>query len=1275
MAGGSLFSVSTSGSQIAFPVNFELCLNAKKPVSCQVFTTNQFNANIQTTIPKHTYTLAGIKVQHPYITISGIGTACQMLSNGYCVFPVSDSLPKTINLLYSTTMQITPATLPNATLSSSYYSKFLVQNGVAPYSYTISSGSLPNGLMLNSSTGVLSGTPTAPGPFSFTLKITDSATPQKSIYQDYFIYVANNQALFFYPSSPLPNATLGQNYSKTIYASPASGPVTFSTYTASTGLSLPPGLNLSSSGVLSGTPTQTGSYNFVVTASTTNQTNATEYNLVVSGPSVQLQPTELPVLYLNQESTLLFSAQGGTAPYTFTYSGTIPFSMSLSSNGVLSGIPFFAGNFPITVTATDANGSTGTLNYNLLVDGNLSLSPNQLPPASVGINYSQYVIAGSGTAPYTYIISSKNPLPPNLNLTSTTGEISGFPKQPGTYLFSITAYDSNGLMTTQNYYLQVNGEITIYPNNLPGGSRNNGYSQTLQAGGGAPPYTFSLYSGTLPYGLQISSNGTISGTPTTDGTYSFVIDVIDSLNNHATQAYKIGITGALSISPNSPLQSGTLNTNYSVQLSASGGVSPYSYAVTSGKLPRGLSLDKSTGLISGTPSDNDIYNFSISVTDANGNKGTQTYQLTITGSLTLTPTPPLPNAIIGTNYSAIIRVNGTTNPCVFKIISSNGLPVGCSLITASNGLSTTISCPNGPSYVGSYPFTLQAYDATNNATGLQSYTLNANGSLTMTPSTLPSGNIKTPYTIASNPATLTVQGTSSATFSVTGQGQYLPPGLSLIADPNNLTQATIQGTPTTSGTYPFSITATYISGNNTYTVTNNYSISIGDTLNIVPPSSKLNSATFGTTYSQTFKATDGYSPYIYSQSGGELPNGLALSSNGVLSGTPNAVGTFHFSIKATDSYGNTVIGDYSLSVNGSLRISPTTLVTGTAATAYSQNFTATNGTSPYTFTVSQGNLPPGLTLNSSGTLSGTPSVSGSYYFTIEVTDNNGNFGTEAYSLNISPSLIYIPKFGRDGYICNIATNGDLDPNQCQGIAVLDNSIAIVRTDQFQFILVANLPSTEGTTISFCNYNATGLGLDCVTQISISAGVGNTNLVFSNNYIYELQRQTSYSGYYQIYFCPVSHTGINVNACEATGPTSNDPFFFTIYNNYAYIIYLSGVIKKCPVSNLGIISDTCSTQQGTAGYAPLTITNNTLYIQTQTIKTCPISSITGDVGTCSTSGVSGQGYTNILGVNKFIYQTPDGQTSNYINYCNTALSSCQNTGTNLSGFYTSAIAAL
>ncbi|MFI5371583.1 MAG: putative Ig domain-containing protein [Candidatus Eisenbacteria bacterium] len=162
----------------------------------------------------------------------------------------------------------------------------------------------------------------------------------------------------------------------------------------------------------------------------------------------------------------------------------------------------------------------------------------------------------------------------------------------------------------------------------------------------------------------------------------------------------------------------------------------------------------------------------------------------------------------------------------------------------------------------------------------------------------------------------------------------------------------------------------------------------------------------GTAYSVPFGASGGPAPFCYSVTSGALPPGLTLAGDtGLLSGTPGALGTYVFTVTATNSIGCTGAVTVTLIVFPAcqtLAFSPDTLVRGRLGVPYSRTLTVSGGTAPYAFALTVGTPPAGLSLSGTGLLSGTPGSAGTSSFTVGVTDSTGCTGSRVYSIVIDP---------------------------------------------------------------------------------------------------------------------------------------------------------------------------------------------------------------------------------------------------------------------------------
>lgn len=331
---------------------------------------------------------------------------------------------------------------------------------------------------------------------------------------------------------------------------------------------------------------------------------------------------------VNQPYSTLVTGSGGKTPYTWSVTPGLPPNLAFdTTTGAIGGTPTTAGTTSLTFTLQDSSSPPQTVQKTLTLTVNpapapLSITTTSLPDGFVGQSYNQAVLATGGSGALTWSIVAGT-LPQNLSLNPTTGVIFGTPTARGTSSFTVQVVDTGGQTDTQALSILINPSSppTITTTSLPGGTVGLPYSETLQATGGTGTLVWSLSAGSLPANLSVSSTGTISGTPTTAGTSNFTVKVTDALAQSDTQALSIAISAALTITTTS-LPAATVGNAYSAQLQRSGGVAPFTWSVTPA-LPSGLSLDTSTGKITGKP--------------AAGTAGS--YNLTFTVQDSSTPTP------------------------------------------------------------------------------------------------------------------------------------------------------------------------------------------------------------------------------------------------------------------------------------------------------------------------------------------------------------------------------------------------------------------------------------------------------------------------------------------------------------------------------------------------------------------------------------------------------------------------------------------------------------
>lgn len=619
-----------------------------------------------------------------------------------------------------------------------------------------------------------------------------------------------------------------------------------------------------------------------------------DYLVTINCPVISLSPATLTTPVIGFQVNQNFTANGGTSPYTFTVSsGILPAGLSLSSSGSLTGIATSTATQIFNVTAMDANGCSMTNTYTVTpVCPVIAVSPSSIQTPTVGQTYNQTMSANGGTAPYTWSVISGS-LPGGLSLSSG-GVISGTSTQAGNSTFVLQARDFYGCTSTQSFSVTpICNAISISPTSLSAGAVGTAYSQTFTASGGVAAYTYTISSGSLPAGLTLSAAGVLSGTPTAgNGSGSmFIVRAEDSRGCSGTRAFSLKICPVISLSPLT-LTVPVVGTSYSQTLNSSGGVASYAYALASGNLPAGLSLS-SAGQITGTPSSNISANFVVRSTDANGCTGTQSYLLQATCPVMTVVTPSLPVGAVGTSYTQALAVSGGTASYTWTI-TSGSLPAGLNL--SSDGvISGTPTAGNGAGTA----ITFRVAD-TYGCSGTATLTLRVCPVITISPTSLPAITAGTAYN-----QTVTASGGASAyTFAIASGS--LPTGLSLSS------AGQITGTTTSTAATTVTIRATDANG---CTGTRAYAITpICPTVTINTVS--LPSGYPGASYGAALSAGAGISPYSWSLTSGSLPNGLGLSSDGFISGTPTTLGTSTFTVRAADANGCAATRSLTILVKG-----------------------------------------------------------------------------------------------------------------------------------------------------------------------------------------------------------------------------------------------------------------------------------------------------------------------------------------------------------------------
>ncbi len=567
-------------------------------------------------------------------------------------------------------------------------------NGVGALTYAISP-TLSEGLSFSTTTGEITGTPTAPvAETTYTVTVSDTNAASDS--KTFTLTITDG------PAATLAVASKGLTINRAASFTPVTGSGGTGTLSYTVAPALPAPLSMSSAtGLITGTPSATSAAaNYTVTVTDQNsRTNTAIFALTVNSSVVATQAIAAPHVTQGFAATAFapVTGAGGTAALSYSVAPDLPAGLSMASaTGQISGTATAASSATTyTVTVTDANSATDTATFSLTVDGAVSATQAVATKAltkDAMITAFTPVTGAGGRAPLAYSVSPD--LPTGLAMASGTGAITGTPTVTSSATtYTVTVTDTNAATASATFSLTINDAVVatqaVASKTLSANVAATAFTPVTGTGGtGTLAYTVSP---TLPAGLDIDADtGEISGTATAGSSAAtYTVTVTDDVLATDTETFTLSVDGPVAATTAIATTQLPVNTEVTAftPVTGSGGTGALSYTVLP-NLPAGLSMASQTGAITGTPTTpTAAATYTVTVTDANNTTDTADFSLsvnTIASSITLVAsnTAPQPGETI--TLTATVSPSQATGSVTFK---DGGTALGAP-VTLVSGVAT-----------------------------------------------------------------------------------------------------------------------------------------------------------------------------------------------------------------------------------------------------------------------------------------------------------------------------------------------------------------------------------------------------------------------------------------------------------------------------------------------------------------------------------------------------------------------------------------------------------
>jgi Tol biopolymer transport system component len=560
------------------------------------------------------------------------------------------------------------------------------------------------------------------------------------------------------------------------------------------------------------------------------------------------------------------------------------------------------------------------------------------------------------------------------------------------------------------------GRFVIQTVGLPSGTQERDYEATITAHGGTGELVWSVAGGALPPGVELvdasGSSVRLRGQPSLPGEFAFELAARDDTGARATRSFTIGIASSLRIDV-APLPDADEQQVYQAEIRARGGTGQgHRWSVSAGELPPGLALEDTNAAIlrvTGTPAPG-RFSFTLLVEDSSGTRASADLTLRVRSSLAIEAEPA--SFQVGAFASTSLRVTGGTGNFQWQIVSGNVPGLSLSVVGPD-----TAELSGVPEAAGDQVMQLLVQDD-NGGRAEADVELIIRDPLAIETTILPSAQHGVAYSAA-----ITGRGGFSTSYQWAIAAGELPPGLSLASDGSAI--ATISGTPTANGTYGCAVELT--TADDGQVVQQTFHITVAEN----PPriiTENLPEASWGASYRATIEGEAGAGGAVqWNVVSGLLPPGLSLSpgtgTNLEVTGTPSVSGAFSFGISMTND-GGVAQAAFTLAVAAPevFEVVGRVLPRGRIDDDYPAVRIATrHAAGQVAWSIASGELPPGLALTADGvdsaTLTGVPTSSGFYRFTVQAVDGTGATSSKAMALLVRPATSWAAAATSRNSIC------------------------------------------------------------------------------------------------------------------------------------------------------------------------------------------------------------------------------------------------------------------